>query len=132
MRTLLTQMRLKRLVRLQSEAAERLDRNGADPLWRERAARRLLAAVDDVQGAWESELGRAMPLAGVDRHVRRGLAAVRAGIASMERPAISLDAASREFREAVVPLLFMLRGLDDARDDTLFAWLNPPPLRRSA
>jgi hypothetical protein len=132
MRTLLTQMRVKRLVRQQVEVAERIEQRPAEPGIRERSVRRLLMIADDVQGAWESESQRAMSLPGVDRQVRRGLVAVRAAIASLERPSVSADAASREFREAIVPLLFLLRGLDDARDDALFAWLNPPPLRRSA
>jgi hypothetical protein len=132
MRTLLTQMRLKRLVRVHADAVERMDRLGADGAARERAVRRLLAVLEDVRDGWDSEVRRGMPLAGVERQVRRGMVAIRAAVATLERPAVSLDAASREFREAVVPLLFLLRGLDEARDDALFAWLNPPSLRRSA
>jgi hypothetical protein len=133
MRTLLTQMRLKRLIRLHGQYAERSHAGGGrDARAREAVVRRLLAAVDDVQDAWRVEFGDAGHLAGLDRHVRRALAAIRAEIAVLERPTTDVAARSGEFRDTVIPLLFFLRGLEETRDDALLAWLDPRPLQRSA
>jgi hypothetical protein len=132
MRTLLTQMRLKRLIRLHGQCAERFDAGQGGPRAREIAVRRLLVAVDDVQAAWRLESGAEVRLGGLDRHVRRALAAIRGEIAALERPGADLAARSRDFREAVIPLVFFLRGLEETHDDTLLAWLAPRPLQRSA
>lgn len=132
MRTLLTQMRLKRLIRLHGQCAERMGGGSEGRGLRQTTVRRLLAAVDDVQAAWRVESANGGSLPGLDRHVRRALAAIRAEVAALERPGVDIAARAGDFRDAVIPLLFFLRGLEDTRDDTLLAWLTPRPLQRSA
>ena len=66
------------------------------------------------------------------RHVSRALATLEAHAASFDRPAATLTAFDSEFRQVAVPLLFFLRGVEDAGDQALRAWLAPEPLRRTA
>lgn len=135
MRTLLTQMRLKRLIRLHEQCVERMGGGSGsfEPRGlRQATVRRLLAAVDDVQAAWRVESANGGSLPGLDRHVRRALAAIRAEVAALERPGVDAAARAGELRDAVIPLLFFLRGLEGTRDDALLAWLSPRPLQRSA
>lgn len=130
MRTLLTQMRVKRLIRLHAESVRRLKNLPAAS--RQAAVRRLLQALEDVRTAWQAESEAGVRLSGLQRHMTRGLAAAGAAIASLERPGANLVALDAEFREAVLPLLFFLRGLEDCREEALVAWLEPQPLRQSA
>ena len=132
MRTLVTQMRLKRVVRLHAAALERLEYEAGDPRVRAAIVRKLLEAVEDVRTGWQAECRDTIRLAGLDRHVRRGLAGVRAAIAALERPGVDVGVWSADLKEVVVPLLFFLRGLEDCQDDALLAWLTPVPLQRSA
>lgn len=125
-------MRLKRVVRLQAGAVQRLEDEAGDPRVRAAVVRKLLEAVEDVRTAWQAECRDPIRLGGLDRHVRRGLAAVRAAIAALERPGVDAGVWSAEVREVVVPLLFFLRGLEDCQDEALLAWLAPRPLQRSA
>ena len=53
-------------------------------------------------------------LAGLGRHVRRSLAAMRAAVAQMTAPGVDLHRLHAELREAGLPLVFFLRGLDGA------------------
>jgi hypothetical protein len=150
-RTLGTQVRLRRLLRLEGELAQRLVSEAADSRLRRLAARRLLEAIGDVRSAWTADLRAAGEGAGQEagqhagreagqdagmgelrRHVSRALAALELLAASLERPAPNLVAADSEFRQVAVPLLFFLRGVEDAGDQALRAWLAPEPLRRTA
>jgi len=134
-RTLGTQVRLRRLLRLEGELAERVASVGSDRRLRRMAARRLLVAIGDVRTAWTADLRAAGDGAGVGelrRHVSRALATLEALAASLERPAGDVKTSDSEFREVAVPLLFFLRGVEDAGDQALLAWLAPEPLRRTA
>ena len=135
MRTLGTQVRVRRLLRLEGEVAQRLASAGADRRGRRVAARRLLEAIGDVRTAWTADLRNAGDGAGVGelrRHVSRALATLEVLAASLERPTGDLKTSDSEFREVAVPLLFFLRGVEDAGDQALVAWLAPEPLRRTA
>ncbi|HEX4212437.1 MAG TPA: hypothetical protein VIA06_03805 [Candidatus Dormibacteraeota bacterium] len=132
MRTLLTQARLKRLIRMQADAIRRLDHEAAVPPARTVLVGRLISAAEDVRMAWRSECPEGMRQTGLGRHVTRQLAACLASIAALERRGADVEARNVEFRDAALPLLFFLRGLEDTADDALAAWLGRPALARSA
>jgi hypothetical protein len=134
-RTLGTQVRLRRLIRLEGELAERLASPEADTRLRRVVTRRLLAAIGDVRMGWTADLRATGDGGGVDelrRHVSRALATLEVLSAGLERPAADVATADSEFRQVAVPLLFFLRGVEDAGDQALLAWLSPEPLRRTA
>jgi hypothetical protein len=134
-RTLGTQVRLRRLIRLEGELAERLASPQTDTRLRRVVTRRLLAAIGEVRTGWTADLRAAGDGGGVEelrRHVSRALATLEALSAGLERPAADVAAADSEFRQVAVPLLFFLRGVEDAGDQALLAWLSPEPLRRTA
>jgi hypothetical protein len=129
MRTLATQMRLRRLLRTQAEYADRLIRPGQTDLPAAVSAR-LVQLVQDVRSTWERESG-GMELGGLRGHVRRSLAAMESAAAAMAKPGAELGRLGAEVRDVGLPLLFFLRGLDDAHDPVL-AELTGQPLGRSA
>jgi hypothetical protein len=126
---------LRRLIRLEGELVQRLASPEADPRLRRVVARRLLEAIGDVRVAWTADLRATADGAGVEelrRHVSRTLATLEALTAGLERRATDVAASDGEFRQVAVPLLFFLRGVEDAGDQALLAWLAPEPLRRTA
>ena len=120
MHTLMTQVRLKRLIRLHEDLAERLLVPGTDERLPAAAVRKLVKAVQDVRDAWQSELGAAGgDLGHLRRHVSRSLAALAANCARLEQPGADPVALDQEFREASVALLIFLRGLEGLDVGTL-------------
>jgi hypothetical protein len=117
MRTLGTQVRLRRLLRVHSELSARLI---AEPENRELAGAtvaRLLAICADVRDLWAREsLGApgSSELAAVRRQVTRSLAAIEAAVAELKAPGADPARLSGEFQDAAVPLVYLLRGLEDA------------------
>jgi hypothetical protein len=130
MRTLATQMRLRRLLRTQGEYAERLLRPGQTELPPAVSAR-LQQLVHDVRASWDHESGGMELATGLHGYVRRSLAAMDGAAAAMARPGADQGGLGAELRDAGLPLLFFLRGLDDSQDPVL-AGLIGQPLRRSA
>ena len=129
-------MRVRRLLRLEGELVEQLLPPDGISASRRTASRRLLQVLGDVRDAWAADL-RVAAAAGpgledLHRHVRRVLAALELQTAGLERTTTDVQAFDREFREAAVPLLFLLRGVEDAGDQALLAWVAPEPLRRTA
>ena len=116
MRTLGIQVRLRGLLRVQAEAAERL---AAEPQNRELASaavRRLLTICADIRQGWNVESSG--PVAGgelltVQRSVARSLSAIEALVAEMELPGADAVRLGGELRDAVVPLVYLLRGLEE-------------------
>lgn len=129
-------MRVRRLLRLEAELVQELLPAHGFSASRRTASRRLLQALGDVRNAWAADLraaGGAGPgLDDLHRYVRRVLAALELQAAALERTTTDVQAFDREFREAAVPLLFLLRGVEDAGDQALLAWMAPEPLRRTA
>jgi hypothetical protein len=126
MRTLATQMMLRRLIRVHGEYARRLK---AEPLERElpEALRaRLLELVGTVRQAWARE-SAAAGTAGtelLDRHVRRSLIAVEAAVAVIGAPIQDLQRIEAEFNQAALPLVFFLRGLEGSPQSPALAELS--------
>lgn len=133
MRTLTTQFRLKRLIRLQGELVARLQAPDVDPRLGRAVSRRLLEAVRDVRGAWAADLAATgAELGSLRRHVSRSLSALEASVAGLERPGADRVGLSAEFHDVAGPLLFFLRGLEDTGDEALRALLAREPLSRIA
>lgn len=130
MRTLATQMRLRRLLRAQADYQRRLAvEREARPL-AIAASARLLQLLQDVRNTWERE-SQGADLAGVRPYVQRTFAAMQASAAAIARPGADVRRLGAELREAGVPLVFFLRGLDDSAAPVL-AELAGRGLARSA
>lgn len=121
MKTLGTQVRLRRLVRVHGEAIDRLSAGATEPEAVEAVSARLRGLLTDVWRAWQSDTalasasGQPAP-AELDRHLRRSLKAMDAAAAALARPGgdqvQNLQWLRGQFREAALPLQYMLAGLD--------------------
>lgn len=137
MRTLGTQLRLRRLIRCHSEY---LGRFASEPGNRDlvhTGVQRLRSLLADVRGAWalEARSGTAIEASELDalrKHVNRALAAAEAAVVEMERPNCDLGWLAGRFRESAAPLLFFLRGLEDMPEQQIHEYLAPAPLRQTA
>ncbi len=135
MHTLMTQLRLQRLLRLHGELAERLAAPGIDPRLASAAVRKLLKAVADVQESWRAEVARAgTDLGPLRSRVTRSISELAGPCVSLEQPAADPLLLDTDFRESCASLLLLLRGLESTQPDTLRAWLKvaDTPLRRPA
>lgn len=130
MRTLQTQMRVRRALRVETEYRRRLSSEGYSADLARAGAARLLHVLRDVRAAWSHE-SAGSDLSGLRGHVSRWLSAMEAAAAGLERPGADLAGLSEQFRDAGVPLVFFLRGLDDSSDPVL-AELTGSLLERSA
>jgi hypothetical protein len=113
MRTLATQMRLRRLLRAQAEYQQRLLTQGSVGPLAAAASSRLLQLLQDVRGTWARE-SHGADLGGLRSYVQRSFAAMEAAAAAMARPGADVSRLSADLRGAGVPLVFFLRGLDDS------------------
>jgi hypothetical protein len=131
MRTLATQMRLRRLLRVQADYQRRLTSEGdaAGPL-AAAASARLLQLLEDVRATWTRE-SQGADLAGLRSYVSRSLAAMQASAAALAKPSTDPARLGAEFRDTGLPLVFFLRGLDDSEAPVL-AELTGQSLPRSA
>jgi hypothetical protein len=130
MRTLQTQMRVRRALRVEAEYHRRLLAEGQEPELARAASARLLQVLRDVRAAWAQESAGA-DLSGLRGHISRWLSAMEAAAAGLERPGADLADLSERFWDAGVPLALFLRGLDDSSGPVL-AELAGPALERSA
>lgn len=122
MRTLATQMRLRRLLRAQAEYQQRLVRQllteGSFGPLAAAASARLLQLLQDVRVTWARE-SHGVDLAGLRSHVQRTFAAMDAAAAAMAQPGADVSRLGADLRDAGVPLVFFLRGLDDSEAPVL-------------
>lgn len=132
MRTLATQMRLRRLLRAQAEYQHRFATEGPVGPLRTAASTRLRQLLQDVRVTWARE-SQGVDLAGLRSHVQRSFAAMEAAAAALPQPGADVARLGAELRDAGVPLVFFLRGLDDS-DAPVLAELagGAAPLPRSA
>lgn len=142
MRTLQSQMRLRRLLRVHAELSSRLVAEPGDVLLAGAARDRLLRLTADLRSAWTYESAQdAPPGSGsqsspgppeaLRRHVSRALAAIEAAVAAIDRPGADQQRRAAEFEESALPLMFCLRGLEQVPEAQLTALLTPD-LARSA
>jgi hypothetical protein len=123
-------MRVRRALRVEAEYHRRLRAEGPDTELAEAGAARLLHVLRDVRAAWSQESAGA-DLASLRGHVSRSLSAMEVAAAGLGRPGADVGDLSERFRDAGVPLVFFLRGLDDSSDPVL-AELVGTALERSA
>jgi hypothetical protein len=112
MRTLSTQVRLRRLIRAFSEA---LDRLLSEPSEREMAgsvASRLLELAGDVRESWRRESLAGRPPEPLHGFVRDAMRTAEFAIAGLAQSGADLQLLGRDFDAAVLPLEVFLRGLD--------------------
>ena len=131
MRTLATQMRLRRLLRVQAEYQRRFALEGWRGSLAASASARLLQILQDVRASWDGETG-GMDLAGLRSYVQRSFASMEAAAASLTQPGADPARLLAELREAGVPLVFFLRGLDGSELPVLAELAAAQPLPRSA
>jgi hypothetical protein len=117
MRTLGIQVRLRRLLRLASASAERL---ASEPSNRDLASAsvgRLLAVCAEVRQAWNLEASDLTAAAGelgtLQKSVARSLSAIEALVAELELPGADALRLSAQLQDTVVPLIYVLRGLEE-------------------
>jgi hypothetical protein len=112
MRTLSTQVRLRRLIRSFEEAVNRLQ---VDPHERSAAgsvAARLLELATAVREAWRLEnTGSRLPRA-LERYVRDTLRTIDLAIAGVQQAGADLELLRQDFEGAALPLEIFMRGLD--------------------
>lgn len=121
MRTLSTQVKLRRLIRLFSEAVDRLLSEPAERQMASAVGARLLELATQVREAWERESFAGPLPAPLGRYVRDQLRTLELAIAGLPQTGADLDLLRRDFEGAALPLEVFLRGLDAA-----------PALQRSA
>lgn len=112
MRTLNTQVRLRRLVRVFAEAVERL---GSEPLERASAGalvERLLVLLDGLRDAWAREAGLRPPEAALERYVGESLRSIELAIFGLQQEGADVELLRNDFEAAALPLEVFLRGLD--------------------
>jgi hypothetical protein len=127
MRTLATQMRVRRALRVQAQYQERLATEGSGSL-AQAASTRLLQLLRAVRMGWNREAPMPAP---VHAFVSRSIAAMEEAAAAMARPGADLARLGSQFRETGVALMLFLRGLDEASPAVL-AELLGESLSRSA
>ena len=112
MRTLSTQVRLRRLIRAFDEALNRLL---SDPHERQRAASvvaRLQELAAEVREAWRRENATSPLPRSLERYVREALRTIELAIAGVQQAGADLELLREDFEEAALPLEIFMRGLD--------------------
>ena len=120
MRTLSTQVKLRRLVRSTSDAFSRVrwqpsDRNVAGSI-----VDRLLELAAEVRGSWAEEAISGRPGEALSAFVAESLRMAELAISGIAQDGSDLGLLQQDFDRAALPLEIFLRGLDE------------PALQRSA
>jgi len=131
MRSLQTQVRVRRLLRVYTDYSERLAESPADPSLAAAARNRLLELASSLHEAW-AEDSASVALPALRRHVTRTLAAVDQAVAAFGRPGTDPRRLAGELQESALPLLLMLRGMEDVADRQLLDWLGAGALAKTA
>ena len=121
MRTLSTQVRLRRLIRSFGESVDRLR---SEPLELQRAASvvaRLLELAEHVRNAWRHEEGFGPAVPAFERHFQDSLRQMELAIAGLQQEGADLELLRSDFEVVALPLEVFMRGLD-----------GEPALQRSA
>jgi hypothetical protein len=112
MRTLATQVKLRRLIRTSAQDWGRL---ASDPLERARAgsvADRLLELAGEVREAWRRESLSGVLEEVLERYVAESLRSIDLAIAGLQQRGADLELLRGDFEAAALPLEMFLRGLD--------------------
>jgi hypothetical protein len=112
MRTLATQVKLRRLVRTSAEAWNRLT---SDPLELSRAGStvdRLLGLAAEVREVWRREAATGALDEPLERYVSESLRSAELALSGLQQAGADLELLRDDFEAAVLPLEVFLRGLD--------------------
>jgi hypothetical protein len=112
MRTLATQVKLRRLIRTFAESADRL---ASDPFQRRMAGSivdRLLGLAGEVRDSWVRECLATPQSPALDGYVKDALRTSELAIAGLQQAGADLDLLRSDFESAALPLEVFLRGLD--------------------
>lgn len=131
MRTLQTQVRLRRLLRVYSGYAARLAGSPGDIPLAEAARTKLFDHAGQVHDAWAGD-SATVPIPAIRRHVSAVLTAIDQAIASLGRRNTDPELLADQLRDAAVPLLLMLRGMEDVADGQVLDWLGTGDLAKTA
>jgi hypothetical protein len=112
MRTLATQVKLRRLVRAFGEAHSRLVSEPLETRLARSLVQRLLDLAAELREAWDRERP-ARPLEPVlERYVRASVRTIELAVAGLGQAGADLDLLQADFEGAALPLEVFLRGLD--------------------
>ena len=131
MRSLQTQVRLRRLLRVYTEYSERLADSPGDGRLVSAARSKLFELAGQVHEAW-AEDSATVAVPAIRRHVTRTLSAVDRAIAGLGRPSANPRSLAGDLQEAALPLLLMLRGMEDVADRQVLDWLGTNVLAKTA
>jgi hypothetical protein len=131
MRSITTQLRIRRLARAYADYADRLSSNPADLALAGAARSRLASLATDLHAAWAVD-SRTVTVPALRRRLTAALAEIDALVAGFGRDAADPRQSAERLREAALGLLLMLRGLDDLPDRTVADWLGGVELARTA
>jgi hypothetical protein len=112
MRTLSTQVRLRRLVRAFSEGLDRLLSEPGERQMVGSVVARLEELAAGVAEAWSRERGLGRPDPSLERYVDQALHMAELAIAGLAQEGADLRLLQQDFEDAALPLEVFLRGLD--------------------
>src|ERR1700694_2153724 len=131
MRSLQTQVRLRRLLRVYNDYSDRLADSPGDNRLAAAARSKLFQLAGQLHEAW-TEDSATVAVSAIRRHVTRTLAAVDQAIASLGRPSSNPRSLAEDLQEAALPLLLMLRGMEDVADHQSLDWRGGGALAKPA
>ncbi len=112
MRTLSTQVKLRRLIRSTSEAFSRLRWQPAERRMVGSIVDRLLGLSAEVRESWAQDAVSGRPEEALSAFVAESLRTVELAIAGIAQDGSDLELLHQDFERAAVPLEVFLRGLD--------------------
>ena len=113
MRTLATQVKLRRLVRTSAEAWNRLASDPRELVFAGSTVDRLLRLAGEVRDAWSREAAAGEPLdVPLGRYVDQSLRSAELALVGLQQAGADLELLRDDFESAVLPLEIFLRGLD--------------------
>ena len=113
MRTLATQVKLRRLVRTATEAWSRLASDPRELTFAGSTVDRLLGLAGEVRDAWRREAAAGEPLdEPLGRYVDQAMRSAELALAGLQQAGADLELLRDDFESAVLPLEVFLRGLD--------------------
>jgi hypothetical protein len=112
MRTLETQVKLRRLIRAFTEARSRLASEPSDRRIVGSLVDRLLELSGGLRDSWRRENALRPLEAPLERYVKEELRTVELAIAGLRQPGADLERLREDFESAALPLEVFLRGLD--------------------
>lgn len=112
MRTLSTQVRLRRLIRAFGESVDRLRSEPAERGLAVSIVDRLVELAAEVREAWRRESAGGGPGGPLDSYVRDSLRSMELAIVGLQQTGADLELLRQDFEVAALPLEVFMRGLD--------------------